>query len=280
MIHIVFQEADVHVMNRSFELDESFKGPVILFRDDYAVGPVKNIFSEEGRNARKTWWKNVLENGPYEELIENGQVDDEKEISGLREKLDADQEETVWIWAAQNAHDVSGYYWLISQLKDYAGRVYTLYLNNLPFINEKGHIFYPLNLFEIQPKEFLKAKKLARPVTSSEFEIDPDEWSRLCAEDKGVRILEGGKKLQQYSYDYYDQTLRRYLSPDWQKVHKVLHSFISKNRPATGDAYLLWRINLMITGGLLDQQGDPKNWKEFEVKLKAAVMAEEVQQDF
>jgi len=46
-----------------------------------------------------------------------------------------------------------------------------LYFNNLPFINEKGQIFYPTVLHEILPKEFLKAKKLNRKVTLSEFEV-------------------------------------------------------------------------------------------------------------
>ena len=45
----------------------------------------------------------------------------------------------------------------------------------------KGQFFYPNNLFEIQPKEFLKAKKLARPISLSEFETDPDEWKKLCS---------------------------------------------------------------------------------------------------
>jgi len=43
----------------------------------------------------------------------------------------------------KNKHDVCGYYWLMSQLKDLQGRIYILYLNNLPFINDKGQIFYP-----------------------------------------------------------------------------------------------------------------------------------------
>ena len=71
-----------------------------------------------------------------------------------------------WIWTAPNQHDVSGYYWLMSQLKEFEGSVYILSLNNLPFINEKGHIFYPKIYLKFQPREFLKAKKLARPVTS------------------------------------------------------------------------------------------------------------------
>jgi hypothetical protein len=42
---------------------------------------------------------------------------------------------------------------------------------------------------------FKKPKKLARPYSLSEFEVDPDEWKRLCDENSMVRILEGGKKI-------------------------------------------------------------------------------------
>jgi hypothetical protein len=145
-----------------------------------------------------------------------------------------DEKEVLWVWAAQNKHDVSGYYWLISQLKDFQGRVFILYLNNLPFINEKGQLFYPNNLFEIPPREFLKARKLARAVTLSEFEIDPDEWQKLCQEDKGVRILEGGKKLTQYPYDYYDEELRRFISGDWIKASKLIGQFLGKAKQVDG----------------------------------------------
>jgi hypothetical protein len=193
MIHIVFQEADVAPLLKSFELDETLKGEIMQVKDDYAVGPLLNIYEAAGIEARRKWWEEVSAGTGYFTKIETREVDDAKMLSGLIEKLKEDEEEVVWIWAAQNQHDVSGYYWLMSQLKEFQGRVFILYLNNLPFINEKGHIFYPANLFEIQPKEFIKAKKLARPVTLSEFEVDPDEWTKLCTENKGVRILEGGK---------------------------------------------------------------------------------------
>ena len=68
-------------------------------------------------------------------------------VAWLIEKLADNPEETAWIWAAQNQHDVSGYYWLMSQLKEFQGRIFILYLHNLPFINEKGHLFYPVKYF-------------------------------------------------------------------------------------------------------------------------------------
>lgn len=274
MIHIVFNEPDIEVLKKAQELDETLAGEIVQIKDEFAVGPIFNIYSSEGIESRKQWWREVLSGGDYDGLVDKGIVDDGKVVSEIKEKLDSDTDEKVWIWAAQNKHDVSGYYWLMSQLKDYQGRIFILYLNNLPFINEKGHIFYPTWLSQIQPKEFVKAKIMARPIYLSEFEVDPDEWNRLQNEYKGVRILEGGKKLVQYDYDFYDKDLRKYVTGDWQKASKVIHQFLSKNAHTTGDAYLLWRLKLIISTGEFDVQGELKGMKDFEIKSKAAEVAE------
>ena len=269
MIHIVFQHADVAALKKSFELDETLNGRIEEIKDDFAVGPLLNIYEGEGIEARTQWWREVLEGGDYDGKVDSGEVDDQRTISTIIEKLKADQDEVAWIWLAQNKHDISGYYWLVSELKDLQGRISILHLHNLPFINEKGHIFYPNNLFEIQPKEFVKAKKLARTITLSEFEIDPDEWIKLCNENKGVRILEAGKKLVQYGYDFYDSELLKYITPDWQKANKVISHFLHKANQTTGDAYLLWRMKKLIENDTIDSQGEVKNMKDFEVKMKA-----------
>lgn len=273
MVHVVFNTADVDVLQKAIELDESMAGEVLEVKDDYAVGPIADLYTEEGRAARNEWWKQVLVGGDYDGTVEKGIVNDEAVVAAIKEKLDADENEVLWIWAAQNKHDVSGYYWLMSQLKDYQSRVFILYLNNLPFINDKGQIFYPEWLHVIPPKEFLKAKKLARPITLSEFEVDPDEWKKLCGEGKYVRILEGGKKLAQYDADYYDADLQKYITGEWQKASKIIHNFINKNKQTTGDAYLLWRLKHIIAEKQLDVQGEVKNMKDFEVKLATAPAA-------
>jgi len=268
-MHIVFQQEDVKTISKSFDLDESLRGEIIEIKDDFAVGPLKDIYSVEGIEERKQWWRNVLSGGDYDGHVDTGEVNDERAVEEIKENLIKDQEETVWIWVAPNKHDVSGYYWLMSQLKEFVGRIYILMLNNLPFINSKGNIFYPENLFEIPPREFLKAKKLARLITASEFEIDPDEWTKICNENKMVRILEGAKKISQHDEDFYDQYLLEFMTPDWQKANKVINQVLSKAKQATGDAYLLWRLKELIAADKIDAQGEIKNMKDFEVKKKA-----------
>ncbi len=269
MIHLVFQRSDMGVLKQAIELDPSLQGEVILIADDYAVGPIQDLYSTQGIENRRAWWAEVLRGGDYQHLLEDStHPNDNQTVLDLSQRLQENPSETVWIWAAQNSHDVSGYYWLIGQLKPQAGRVFILYLNNLPFINLKGHIFYPTNLFDIPPKEFLKAKKLARLVTPSEFEVDPDEWLRLAGEDKGVRVLEGGRKLSQYDVDYFDHQLTGLLSQDWQRASKVIHHFLSKSGQHTGDAFLLWRLKHLIESGRADVQGEMKHMKDFEIKVR------------
>lgn len=281
MIHIVFEEANIEALRKSFHIDRSLEGDIISINDDYAVGPLLDIFYADGIQNRRNWWRGILQGGHYEGIAGDGHADDNTTVLELKARLKENPDEVVWIWAAQNKHDVCGYYWLMSQLKDLQGRIFILYLNNLPFINDKGHIFYPTSLFQIPAKEFVKAKKLARPITLSEFEIDSDEWAKLCRENEGVRLLEGGKKLIQKGYDYYDNELFNLIGNDWIKVSKLFHQYFTKVKETTGDAYLLWRLKQMIDEGKVEMQGNIKNMKEFEVRLlgvensKAEALAEE-----
>jgi len=275
MQHVVFQQEDVKTLSKSFELDDSLSGKIFEIKDDFAVGPLKDIYTNNGIEERRQWWRNVLAGGDYNAKVDTGEVNDPKTVEEIKEELRSKEEETLWIWVASNKHDVSGYYWLITQLKEFAGRIYVLSLNNLPFINDKGHIFYPENLFEIPPREFIKAKKLARQVTSSEFEIDPDEWAKICNEDKTVRILEGAKKLSQHDAGFFDKYILEFVTPDWQKAHKVILHVLNKSKQTTGDAYLLWRVKELITEEKIDAQGEIKNMKDFEVKQKVGKIQSE-----
>jgi len=274
MIHIVFEQANVEALAKSFELDATLVGDIIEIKDDFAVGPLIDIYDSYGYQQRRNWWKEILEFSPHhQEQLDI--VDDKLTVHNLIKQLDEDADLQVWIWMGQNQHDVCSYYWLMSQLKNYQGRIQILYLNNLPFINEKGGIFYPTHLFEIQPKEFIKAKKLARPITLSEFEVDPDEWKKICNDNALVRILEGGKKLSSKDERYYDKDILSVITPEFQKLPKVIHNALSKLKIQTGDVFLVWRIRLLVEESKLTAQGDwSKGWKDLEIKTPSGELFE------
>ena len=266
MIHIVFNTADIAALEQAIELDESLSGKIIEIKDDYAVGPILDIYETEGFQARRDWWKEILAHSPYEDQLDI--VDDKLTVHQLINSLNHDENEMIWLWMGQNAHDVSGYYWLMSQFKEYQSRIHVLYLNNLPFLNEKGQLFYPTHLSQIQPKEFLKAKKLARPITLSEFELDPDEWKKLCIENEGVRFLEGGKKLVSMHIGCYDKEILSLLTKNAQKLPSALTNIMAKLKVKLGDAFVVGRLKALEAAGKLVFVGDwNKGWKDMVVQM-------------
>lgn len=283
MIHIVFEEANIEALQKAIDIDETLAGSIVHIKDDYAVGPLGNIYVGEGIEARRQWWRELLAGGDYDGIADDGHVDDYKDAAELVGAMRRNEEEIIWIWMAQNKHDVCGYYWLLHYMQEFQGRVFILYMNNLPFINEKGNIFYPTNLFQIPSKEFLKAKKLARPITLSEFEVDPDEWKKLCTDGNQVRLLEGGKKIAGYDVDFYDAALKKYITGDFTKASKIIYQFLSKEKETTGDAFLLWRLKELMKQNEWEVRGEVKNMKDFELrnpnmpalKKKAAIGEEE-----
>ncbi|MCW3118171.1 MAG: hypothetical protein JWM28_2253 [Chitinophagaceae bacterium] len=274
MIHIVFNAIEVELIQKVIDLDESLSGEVLQIRDDFAVGPLQGLDTEEGWQARLEWWRNLSQGSPYSPGLV-GSFDDRETVKEIKAKLEATADEEVWIWMGQNQHDVTGYFWLMPQLKDFQGRIMIIYLNNLPFINEKGQLFYPSWLHEIQPKEFLKAKKLSRPITLSEFEVDPDEWKKIADENAGVRILEGGKKIAGKPESFYDNEIIKNLTPEWQKAWRVLSNTLHRMKIKTGDIFIMWRMRHLISEGKIDVTGDVnKGWKDFDVRLSGAKQAE------
>lgn len=281
LVHIVFGESSATALGAAFELDEQLKGDILYFEDDLSIGPLFILDTKDGQSARKQWWMYQMagiqpqpvaaEGSPEASApVQEEESGDQDKFRQLKALLKAEPEQEVYLWAGQNARDVCGYYWLISQLYDFAGRIHIIYLNNLPFLNEKGGVFYPTHLHQILPKEFLKAKKLARPVSLAEFEIDGDEWSRLMNDNAGIRLLEGGKKLRGEPTAFYDKELITQTTAEFQKASKVVGLVTGKLKYPVMDQFLGWRLKELIKENKLESRGELKTIKDFEVKLPAA----------
>ena len=129
---------------------------------------------------------------------------------------------------------------------------------------------------DILPREAVKAKKLARPVTISEFEIDPDEWKKIAEENAPVRILEGGKKIVGREEGFYDNEILKNITPEWQKATRALMNILHRMKIKTGDLYLMWRMKHLISTGRIEAAGDlDKSWKDFDVRLPSSVQSVE-----
>lgn len=263
-MHIVFDKKDAEALEKSFELDESLRSEVIVVDEDYSVGPLEDGLIEG--YSRDEWLAmKKLSTVSENELLENR----------IKSAFEKDGEEQLWIWIVPNSRDVCGYYWLISRLQDYKGKVFSIWLNNLPFINEKGQIFYPKYLSEIPAKEFLKAKKLALEVSPAIFETDPDEWKKMVAENKPLRLLDGAKKISGQDESFFDDDLIHSVPVNWQKSSKTIQQFLEKSKYTINENFLLWRLRELTSDQKIEAKGDWPDSDNFEVRKNSVENTEE-----
>src|SRR3954462_11401579 len=108
-IHVVFQQADVTTLQQAIEMDESLRGEIFEIKDDFAVGPINGLDTDDNWNARVEWWRGLLDASPYQDKQLAGSFDDRQTIVTITNQLQNDPDLELWIWMGQNQHDVCGY---------------------------------------------------------------------------------------------------------------------------------------------------------------------------
>jgi hypothetical protein len=261
--HIVVGDHAAAQLEMALHTDPAVPDTIVTMRDILNVGPLAKREGQKFSELRGEFWQQVVitEKGPAE-------VDDLERLLRTANELSKNEGDKIWLWVAPLPADVCAYYWTMRYLSKYAGRIYIINIAGLPFLDEQGKIFFPKSLAEILPKELIKAKKLARPVTKSEFEIDAEEWLKISEVNAGIRVLEGGKKLLSKNNTHYDQQLMTFFFFFFQKAQKVIAQAMAKFNIPTGDLYLAWRLREMGELGKLKIQGDTtKSSRDFEVCL-------------
>lgn len=252
--------------------EPSMEGEVLVLRDILHVGPIKKAQGQSFSQLRTDFWKEVI-NDEKQEV----EVNDLERLLEVTTKLHNNPDDVVWLWMAPWPADVCAYYWMLNYMSKHLDRFYVLNLGGLPFLNEEGKVYYPKNISEILPRELVKARRLARPVTPAEMEVDGEEWLNMTAENAGMRLLEGGKKLYTRDESYFDEKLTSFCSHQFQKAHRIVNQVINKMSVPTGDLYLGWRVRKMVQNETLLVDGDMnKSLRDFSVKLPGGTATEEV----
>lgn len=261
--HIVVGDLAAAKLNEAVLAEDAMQGEVFIMKDILHVGPLQKGENASFSAMRSSFWHEVI--GTDKQAVE---VDDLERLMELSTALSNDADKKIWFWMAPNPADVCAYFFIIHFLNKHAGRINLVNLANLPFLDENGKVFYPKNISEISPKELIKARKLSRPITPAEFELDGDEWKRFLNEDAGIRSFEGGKKITSRNINFYDNQLLACCSPQFQKASRIIAQAITKFAIPTGDLFLGYRLRKMAEAGELQLQGDlGKTLKDFDVKL-------------
>jgi len=261
--HFVVGDAAAGPLQEAILTGPSMAGEVVVLRDVLNVGPLQKAEGQTFSELRSAFWQEVINNDRHPVA-----VDDMERILEVSKAMYNDDSVTAWFWMATIPADVCAYHWLLPYLSKHAGRFYLINIAGLPFLDENGKVFYPKSFSQALPRELIKARRLARPVTPAEVEVDTEEWNKMVAADSGIRTAEGGKKLAAREETFYDNTLLSFCSQQYQKAAKVITQALTKYGIPTGDLYLGWRLRKMAEAGRLQLQGDvTKTLKDFDVKL-------------
>lgn len=261
--HIVTGDVAGGPLKEAIAADETMAGEVVVIKDVLSVGPLHKEDGQKFSDVRSAFWQQVVvnEKTPI-------QVDDMERLLEVSTQMANNEEAKAWVWIAPWPADIATYYWTIKYLSKYPDRFFVVNIAGLPFLDENGKLFYPKSIGEIQPKELIKAKRLARKVTPAEVETDGEEWRKLTKDNAGIRVLEGGKRLVSKGEEHYDGQLMGFVNNQYQKASKVVGQALSKFNVPTGDVYLGWRLRRLAEAGKIQLQGDvTKSLKDFEVKL-------------
>jgi hypothetical protein len=265
-LYITFGDLATEALRKGFEQIEDFNTEIVTIKDSLYVGPLTHINEDLGRANRLHWWKDIFMFFNIEDNTQEVALHDYNVVEKIKTHCsDEAYENTCTIWMGQNANDVCAYFWLINQLQEFQGRIQVIYLNMLPFINEKGNIFYPTHLSQIQASEFVKALKVERKVALHEFEVDKDEWKLIYEHEDTYRILDGGKKIITKKENLFDTDILKLFSADGIKVSKLLNTLLGKLPYFPSDMFLLSRVKYLVEQGVIHIIKQPKNYRDIEL---------------
>ena len=238
-------------------------GEVVTLHDNLQSGFIQKSPGESFHLLRLAWWQRLL---PQE--TEPSQANDLSEVLKISNELNKAGNRDIWFWMAPNIADLCAWYWLLTHLNRHIGRVFLVNVSQLPFLDENGKVFYPKTIVEILPKELVKARRLARKIQISEWESAIESWDSLVAENAGLRILEGDKKIISKPFNFFDAELVRLLSPNFQKASKVLSMAINKLTFGIGEPFLAWRLReLIAVGAIQSKNNQVKSLRDWEIRL-------------
>lgn len=263
ILHILFDAAGAPNLETSFRIDPTLADDILVLEEDWSCGPWDR---EPGLPHRLEWSRSCMG--------EPEKPGPDRESRNLAERLRQTDDLVLWFWVASNSRDICGFQRLAWDLREFPSRLECIYLNNLPFLNERLQLFFPRFLAELPAREFPKAKRLAGPLSSQQWEAVLEGERELSLRNGVLRMGSGIGKIVTLNPDAFDGELLALCRGDWLKASRVAHQVFRKNQGSVSESYLLGRIRELAGAGNIQVQGDFYLRREFDIKIPEQGTAE------
>lgn len=182
----------------------------------------------------------------------------EVNLSDIKKLLDcAKEDQHIRIWYSDAPYSICGFYYVISQLKEYMGKVTVVKLPKTK-VKEENTIISYTSWAEVEPGRFFDFLPLEKEITLTEKRFIASRWHELQMENAPLRAVVNGK-LVSIPEDFYDYFIRQSLLDGEFTVARLIGTVLGNHQLGIGDWWVAQRIDFMIANGELEVVSD----KEF-----------------
>ncbi|MEC0244318.1 DUF1835 domain-containing protein [Paenibacillus chitinolyticus] len=247
---------------------------VITLSENYAIGPVRDLDSYEGRKARRDWFQDHITE--FFEVCD----DPEEDYDQLLERVNKIPEQAkVIVWASRNACEQTGMLYAIRLL---SGRSNSLAVYDACRICEelvnRPDVTYSFRYSGEIPSDSLQAALVRTKDNSYLSDADKRrlerEWQTISKQSGTLRIWRDAA-VTEVPDDYYDRYLLEMLDklrsasdPRYLKAARLIGEAMGCCEQYIGDAYFEYRLRQLIYDGILEIKGVPSSMRRYSVRRK------------
>ncbi|MGE6539135.1 DUF1835 domain-containing protein [Bacillus luti] len=274
-IHIGFGDSACGNLKNAFSKNNEYKNEqIICINEDFSIGPIYKLQSNEGIQERKQWLKEVL--------TKTGSTLDKDYIDWIETTLnknlniaaDVPTDSKVIIWHGENVSDEIGLRFVASLLQNK-----NIQFEEINVSEYSHHIEYKVrdlhnrelphvinSLGQMPSKLVLDALQMKKNMSHSTIESLISDWEKWSQTKDILRALLNGE-IVGVSEDYYDISILEKTSKEYQNASRVVGDIMGESDQCIGDTYLAFRVYQLIQQGKLSYQGELGFLNKFEIRL-------------
>lgn len=249
-VHIITSESAAGSLRVGLEKPNT----VIGFPDSFAIGPLWKLDEEIGRDFRKQWLYENINDEQDDYAYEN------KLNNTLREIRDIGDNVPIYIWYGNNANEQTGLRFYLYLLREKANKIFLMNVTG-EIDSEKFRGFFINN-------------KDQNPLCDNIRSRFYGEWEQLAQSKEVLRIWRKNEikgVLESYYDDYILKTIEKLHqqqdTKDFVNVGDVIGELLVMMDTYIDVFFLEYRIRHLIYSGALALKGIPKSMRHYSVKL-------------
>jgi len=275
-VHLVFSLSNAGSLKVALSrLGKREENKVLAFNDFFSVGPIADLHTVEGQQHREMWLMEHDRDSFYACL-----ANQEHQIIHMIEKLRKIQEnKTVVIWCADNAHDQTGLRFALFLLRERKAPVHIVNLTKIlekTGYGEKGKIPFAQSLIDYDMYlDIVRNYSNGFLLDGNQRKQYVSEWIELAGQDHLIRLWEQGKVLgcdesqmdEVIIQSVIELQAGREADDDFVKAGEVLERVLENSQQLISYTYILNRIWSLVNDGLLLFKGMPNMMHQFSVGM-------------